>query len=60
MTDLILLEEMMMMMMMIDAEDAVRRIMTLEKLARSDAQKALLGRCIYIIERCPVADAEPV
>ena len=36
----------------IDADDAIRKIASLARLARSDQQKALLGRCIYIIENC--------
>ena len=37
----------------IDADEAVKKIASLARLARSDQQKALLERCIYIIEHCP-------
>ena len=37
----------------IDADEAITRIASLARLARSDQQKALIGRCIYIIEHCP-------
>ena len=37
----------------IDADNAITKIASLARLARSDQQKALLGRCIYIIEHCP-------
>ena len=37
----------------IDADEAITKIASLARLARSDQQKALLGRCIYIIEHCP-------
>ena len=36
----------------IDADEAITKIASLARLARSDQQKALLGRCIYIIEHC--------
>ena len=36
----------------IHADEAITKIASLARLARSDQQKALLGRCIYIIERC--------
>lgn len=36
----------------IDADEAMIKIVSLVRLARSDQQKALLGRCIYIIEHC--------
>lgn len=36
----------------IDADEAITKIAGLARLARSDQQKALLGRCIYIIEHC--------
>ena len=47
-------------MSVIDKDEAVRRIAGIARLARSDKQKALLGRCMYIIEHCPTVDAEPV
>ena len=36
----------------IDADEAIKKIASLARLARSDQQKALLGLCIYIIEHC--------
>lgn len=47
-------------MSVIDKDEAVRRIAGIARIARSDSQKALLGRCMYIIEHCPTVDAEPV
>ena len=47
-------------MWLIDKDEAAKNIGSLARLARSDPQKALLGRCIYIIERCKTVDAEPV
>ena len=47
-------------MSVIDKDEAVRRIAGIARLARSDKQKALLGRCMYIIEHCQTVDAEPV
>ena len=46
-------------MRLIDADEAETKIASLARLARSDPQKALLGRCIYIIEHCHTIDAEP-
>ena len=40
----------------IDADEAIRKIASIVRLARSDQQKALLGRCIYIIENCKTVD----
>ena len=40
----------------IDADEAITKIASLARLARSDQQKALLGRCIYIIENCKTVD----
>lgn len=39
-------------MRLIDADEAITKIASLVRLARSDQQKALIGRCIYIIEHC--------
>ena len=47
-------------MRLIDADEAAKKIGSLARLARSDQQKALLGRCIYIIEHCHTIDDEPV
>lgn len=47
-------------MRLIDADEAAKNIGSLARLARSDPQKALLGRCIYIIEHRKTVDAEPV
>ena len=47
-------------MRLIDAYETATKIASLARLARSDQQKALLGRCIYIIEHCKTVDAEPV
>ena len=47
-------------MRLIDADEAETKIASLARLARSDKQKALLGRCIYIIEHCHTVEAEPV
>ena len=47
-------------MKLIESEEAVKRIASVARLAKSDPQKELLGRCIYIIEHCPVVDAEPI
>ena len=40
----------------IDADEAITKIASLARLARSDQQKVLLGRCIYIIENCKTVD----
>ena len=45
---------------LIDREVLIRRIASIAKLAKSDPQKALLGRCIYVIQNAPAVDAEPV
>ena len=45
-------------MRLIDADALISRIATVAKIARSDAQKALLGRVLYIIENHPTVDAE--
>ena len=47
-------------MRLIDADEAAKNIGSLARLARSDKQKALLGRCVYIVEHCKTVDAEPV
>lgn len=47
-------------MRMIDADEAAKKIATLARIARSDQQKALLGRCMYIVEHCQTVDAVPV
>lgn len=36
----------------IDADEAITKIASLARIAKSDQQKALIGRCIYIIEHC--------
>ena len=41
----------------IEHDDLVRRISSVARLAKSDAQKALLGRVIYITEHAPAVDA---
>lgn len=47
-------------MRLIDADVLNHRMATLGRLARSDAQKALLGRALYIVDNMPTVDAEPV
>lgn len=41
----------------IKRDDLVRLISSVARLAKSDAQKALLGRVIYITEHVPAVDA---
>lgn len=38
---------------MIDADELQIKIASLSKLARSDAQKSLMGRVLYIIDQMP-------
>ena len=47
-------------MRLINADEAEKKIATLARIARSDQQKALLGRCMYIVEHCQTVDAVPV
>ena len=47
-------------MELIDREPLVRALTTIDRLARSDAQAALLGRVYYIVSKRPTIDAEPV
>lgn len=47
-------------MRLIDADEAVKRIASVARIAKSDKQQALIGRCIYIIENCPTVDSEHV
>lgn len=47
-------------MRLIDADESEKKIATLARIARSDQQKALLGRCMYIVEHCQTVDAVPV
>lgn len=47
-------------MELIDREPLVRALTTIDRLARSDAQVALLGRVFYIVSKQPTIDAEPV
>lgn len=47
-------------MRLIDADEAAKNIGSLARLARSDQQKSLLGRCVYIVYHCKTVDAEPV
>ena len=42
-------------MRLIDADALQIKIASLSKLARSDAQKSLLGRVLYIIDQMPTA-----
>ena len=44
----------------IDADALNVRLSTLDRLARSDAQAALLGRVFYVVGNQPTVDAEPV
>lgn len=46
-------------MRLIDEDALMRCLTTIERLARSDAQKALLGRVFYIVSRAPVVSAPP-
>lgn len=48
------------MMRLIDADEATKKIVVLERIVPSDQQKALLGWCRYIVEYCKTVDAEPV
>ena len=45
---------------MIDRDDLVKRIASVMRLAKSDAQKTLLGRIILIAKNTPAVDAAPV
>lgn len=47
-------------MRLIDADALNVRLSTLDRLARSDAQAALLGRVFYVVSNQPTVDAEPV
>ena len=45
---------------MIDREKLLEKLATIAHLAKSDPQKALLGRVIYIVENTPTVDAVPL
>ena len=47
-------------MQLIDPNPLNTRLSTLDRLARSDAQSALLGRVFYILQTAPTIEAEPV
>lgn len=47
-------------MRLINADEAEKKIATLARIARSDQQKALLGRCMYIVEHCQTVESVPV
>lgn len=47
-------------MRLIDEDALMRCLTTIERLARSDAQKALLGRVFYIVDKQPIVDAASV
>ena len=40
-------------MLLIDREKLLEKLATIARLAKSDPQKALLGRVIYIVENAP-------
>lgn len=42
---------------LIDREELINRIASMENIARSDKQKALVGRAIYIAEHMPTVDS---
>ena len=42
-------------MRLIDADELQIKIASLSRLARSDAQKSLMGRVLYIIDQMPTA-----
>lgn len=47
-------------MELIDREPLVRALTTIDRLARSDAQAALLGRVFYIVSKQPTVDAASI